>query len=240
MEHNYPMIDTASLYNNEESIGKALKECFDSGKKREDVYIVTKLQMKDFNDPEAALRESLKKLQLEYVDLYLIHWMLPQFDWETKKCKTPPFHQMWATLESCVEKGLTKSIGVSNCNTQVMLDVLAYAKIKPAVNQIEAHPYFQQKDLIDFFRDKFQIHTMAYAPLSSGQFKGKGKEMQSLNILQEKVVTDLAQKYEKSVGQIVLNWHLHRGHIIIPKTTNPKRLPENLNCYGFKLTDEEY
>ena len=138
------------------------------------------------------------------------------------------------------EKGLTKSIGVSNCNTQVMLDVLAYAKIKPAVNQIEAHPYFQQKDLIDFFRDKFHIHTMAYAPLSSGQFKGKGKEMQSLNILQEKVVTALAQKYEKSAGQIVLNWHLHRGHIIIPKTTNPKRLPENLNCYGFKLTDEEY
>jgi diketogulonate reductase-like aldo/keto reductase len=136
LEHGYRHIDTARIYNNEEAIGKALQECFAQGIKREDLFITTKLWQDDKHDVEGALRESLRKLQLDYIDLYLIHWMVPSNSRTDGKLeiKPTPTHEVWRGMESCVEKGLTKSIGVSNCTITMLVDLLTYAKIKPATN----------------------------------------------------------------------------------------------------------
>ena len=143
--HGYRHIDTAMLYENEEAIGEALQECFAAGIKREDLFITTKLWHTDKNDIEGAMKRSLAKLKLDYVDLYLIHWMRAWVDWESEDwtIKSPPNHVVWAGMEDLVAKGLTKSIGVSNCTMPVLFDLLSCCKIRPAVNQIECHPYLQ-------------------------------------------------------------------------------------------------
>ena len=134
MQAGYVHLDTASVYGNEAEIGEALQECYKQGKTREDIYITTKIDNgEEWNDPEGAIRRSLSKLQTDHVDLYLIHWPSGYYAKPTPK----PLHVMWAEMESLVEKGLTKSIGVSNFNTQLLWDLLTYAKIPPAVNQIE-------------------------------------------------------------------------------------------------------
>lgn len=147
LECGYRHIDTAKVYFNEEKIGKTIKECLDTGKvKREELFITTKLyQTADKLDVEQALREALQRLQLEYLDLYLIHWMLPYLDWDSEDVVKPtPMYKVWAEMERMVEIGLVKSIGVSNCSIPMFFDILTYAKIKPAVNQIEVHPYLAQ------------------------------------------------------------------------------------------------
>lgn len=237
----YRNIDTAMIYQNEEAIGEALQEIFASGKvKREELFITTKLWQSDKLNVEGALRESLRKLKLDYIDLYLIHWMAPTMVWEdAEPIKGTPTHKVWAELERLVDAGLIKSIGVSNCTTPMLLDLLTYARIKPVMNQIELHPYFVQPDLVAF-HDKLGIKVQAYAPLGSNTWTLKAEHLKSLNLLEEPVIKALSEKYGKKPGQIILNWHLHRGHIIIPKTTNPGRLAENMNCYDFTLTEEEY
>ena len=135
LKYGYRHIDTAMKYENEAAIGEALQECMAAGVKREDLFITTKLWHTDKNDVEAGIKRSLEKLKLDYVDLYLIHWMRPAIDWENgEKILTPPNHVVWAGMESLVEKGLTKSIGVSNCTIPVLYDILAGCKIKPVIN----------------------------------------------------------------------------------------------------------
>lgn len=136
LKYGYRHIDTAMIYGNEEFVGEALKEAMEAGVKREELYITTKLWHTDKNDVEGAIKTSLKKLQLDYVDLYLVHWMRADIDFDSDdwKIKSPPHHIVWAGMEALVEKGLTKSIGVSNCTTPMFFDLLAGCKIKPAVN----------------------------------------------------------------------------------------------------------
>ena len=143
MEAGYTHIDTATLYENEEMIGDALQECFTRGKKREDLFITDKIWHDDFGDCEKQLRKSLHMLKLDYVNLYLIHWPAGYY---TKPKK--PLHELWPEMEALVEKGLTKSIGVSNFTNQMMLDLLTYAKIPPAVNQIEINPQNTNSDAV--------------------------------------------------------------------------------------------
>ena len=136
LKYGYRHIDTAMLYGNEEQIGEALQECFAAGIKRSDLFITTKLWHTDKNQIEKACRLSLKKLKLDYVDLYLVHWMRAWVDWKSKDWKilSPPNHVVWSQMEKLVGKGLTKSIGVSNCTMPVLFDILSCCKIKPVVN----------------------------------------------------------------------------------------------------------
>ena len=241
LDHGYRAIDTASVYQNEEAIGEALQQCFAAGIKREDIFVTTKLWQEDREDVEGALRASLKKLKLDYLDLYLVHWMAPKTDWE--KSPNPfmntPTHKVWAAMEHCVDLGLVKSLGVSNCTVPMLMDLLSYAKHKPVTNQVELHPYLKQGPFVEFHK-KLDITVTAYAPLGASAWQLKDEKLNDLNLFEELVIKELAAKHEKTPAQIILNWHLHRGHIIIPKTITLKRLGENFNVFDFKMTGEEY
>ena len=134
MEYGYRHLDTASRYGNEEEVGEALQACFKAGIKREELFITTKLNFADKNDVVKGLRDSLKRLKLSYVDMYLIHWMRPEIDFKTMEIKSPPLHVVWKGMEKCVDLGLTKGIGVSNCTYPLLVDLLAGCRTKPAVN----------------------------------------------------------------------------------------------------------
>ena len=151
----YLLIDTAASYSNEEDIGEALEEYWSdpaAPTKRENLFITTKLMSEEKADPEAALRASLKKLKLDYVDLYLIHWPQSGYVKETDSWERVPNHVVWKTLEGCVKQGLVRTLGVSNFNCQSLLDLLTYCEIKPVVNQIELHPYLPQTNLLKFMK----------------------------------------------------------------------------------------
>lgn len=162
----YRHIDTARAYLNEEQIGKALKEVISEGiVKREELFITTKIWNTEKEDVEGALKGSLERLGLDYVDLYLVHWPLGDTDAQTGKVKKQvPLHITWKALEAQVKAGRVKSIGVSNFNVQLLLDLLSYAEIKPACNQVEVHPYLTQEDLVKFCK-KNDIEIVAYCPL---------------------------------------------------------------------------
>ena len=147
-------------------------------------------------------------------------------------------HKVWAEMERCVDLGLIKSIGVSNVTVPLLLDMLAYCRIKPVMNQIELHPYFPQLDLVNFHA-KLGIAVTAYSPLGASGFGGKGEALRALNLFSEPVLKEIADKHGKTPAQIVLNWHLQRGHVLIPKTTKLERLAENFQVYDFTLTPEE-
>jgi diketogulonate reductase-like aldo/keto reductase len=242
LEHGYRHIDTAKIYWNEDKIGEALAYCIkEGGVKREDLFITTKLWQTDKFDVEEALRKQLKSLQLDYLDLYITHWTIPEVQWKEGQPEIPkiPMHKVWEQLERCVELGLVKSIGVSNCQVPTLIDILTYAKIKPVVNQIELHPYLVQKESVEFQR-KLGVEVVAYAPLGAFTFSLKRPEHKDLNVFKEPLIQELAQKYNRPLGQIVLNWHLSRKHLIIPKTSKVERLLENISVYDFEMTPEEY
>lgn len=191
---------------------------------------------------EGALRASLKKLKLDYVDLYLLHWMAPKTDWDIEGIpfKNTPTHKVWAELERLVDLGLIKSIGVSNCTVPMLMDLLSYAKHRPVTNQVELHPYLSQRDFVAFHK-KLGVTVTAYAPLGANAWSLKDDKYKNLNLLEEPVVKELSTKYGKTPAQIILNWHTKcRGHIVIPKTINVGRLGENFNVFDFDMSEEDY
>ena len=237
------LIDTASIYKNEEQVGNAINKAINEGiVKREDLYVVTKFWLDEKEDPEKALRASLDRLKLNYVDLFLDHW-------PTGKCYNGQYNfklicvkEYWPKMEKCVDDGLTKAIGVSNYNVQNLLIVLSVARIKPLVNEVEFHPYLYQKDLLEFCNLE-KIKILAYNPLVKGLYckerHGKEMEEKKLDLLNEPEVKSLAEKHGKTAGQIVLNWEIQKGVIPIPGTSKPERMKENLEATNFQLDQSD-
>ena len=228
------LIDTAAVYGSEEGVGKGVKKAIKEGIiKREDLFITTKLSKYEMTNPESCIKKSLKNLDMDYIDLYLIHW--PKFfDYDKKgnKINLVPLHKIWPIMESFVEKGYTKYIGVSNFNVQNLLNLLSFCKIKPLVNEIEFHPYLFQKQLVNFCRRE-DIILFGYNPLVKGCYCADTAEENMRNLLGEKIIVDLSKKYNKTVGQIVLNWSISREVIPIPMTSNLHRMKENLGSTEF-------
>ena len=215
LKDGYRHFDTATIYHNEEWLGEALAE---SDVKREELFITSKVWNSNttYDETIAAFHESLKKLQTDYLDLYLIHW------------PSEGYNEKWRAMESLYNDGLIKSIGVSNFEKPHMEKLLTTAKIKPAVDQVETHPYFQQKELNDYLKSLDIAHE-AWGPL------GQGKS----NVLEDSVLVTIAEAHDKTVAQVILRWHLQRDIIVIPKSVHAERIAQNIDVFDFKLTDEE-
>ena len=212
----YRHIDTAAAYNNEAGVGAAIKA---SGLPREEVFITTKLRNGDqgYDDTLAAYEQSCRRLGLDQVDLYLIHWPYPMAN---------AYVDSWRALERLYAEGRVRAIGVSNFLTEHLDRLANETSVVPAVNQIELHPTYQQRDLTEVCRQR-SIAVEAYSPLGQGvDLKHQG-------------VRRIADHYGKSPAQIVLRWHLQRGHIVIPKSNTPDRIRSNRDIDGWTLTADE-
>ena len=170
-----------------------------AGVKRKDLFVTSKLWRDDYNNVEGACRTSLRKLKLDYLDCYMIHWMLLPIDHEKKEWRvtSPPFHVIWQKMENLVKKGLVKSIAVSNCTIPMLINLLAGCKIRPVINQIELHPYLNQDAVVKYHK-KWNIAVSGYAPIG-----GEGAP-----ILSEPAINKIAAAKRKSPAQIVIAWHL--------------------------------
>jgi len=236
------LIDTAFKYGNEAEIGKGLRKALDDNLcKREDLFIIGKIWIDDRRDPEAALRKTLEKLQLNYIDLYMDHWPSGNNYSDPNNIKYQvPIYEFWPKMEELVDKGLARSIGVSNYNVQNLLNLLNICRIRPLVNEVEFHPYYYQKNLKDFC-DKENITLIAYYPLARGNgartyIKEHNGEM---DIFKDKVVEDLVKKYNKTPGQIILNWIIKQGIVAIPGTSKVDRMKENMEALYFEMDEKD-
>ncbi len=216
LDVGYRSIDTAAIYKNEEGIGQALRE---TDVARDDVFITTKLWNDDQLNAEKALEASLKKLQLDHVDLYLMHWPCPEKE---------TFVAAWQAMIKLQQQGLTKSIGVCNFNEPHLKRLLDETGVSPVINQIELHPMLQQRTL-HAWNAMHHIQTESWSPLAQGD---KG-------VFDQEIIKQLAQKYGKTPAQIVIRWHLDSGLVVIPKSVTPSRIKENFDVFDFRLQKTE-
>ena len=237
------LIDTAFKYGNEEQVGKGIKKALDEGIcKREDLFIIGKIWLEEKEHPEEAIRGTLNRLQLDYLDLYLDHWPcgIKYDELSGEKKKHPSIFEFWPKMESLVEEGITRGIGCSNYNVQSLLNLLSFCRIRPLVNEVELHPYYYQENLKKFC-DKENIALIAYYPLAHGNGARVfiSEHNGQMNSFEEKNVVSLAEKYNKTPGQIILNWEVAQGIITIPGSSQFDRAKENLGALDFKMSDEE-
>lgn len=215
LDNGYRLIDTAQFYKNEKAVGEAIKE---SGIPREEIFLTTKIWPTNYGYEKAkrAIQASLDTLGVDYIDLMLLHQQLEDYI------------GAWKALEEAVGEGKIRSIGVSNFKIGTMQKLLAVAKIKPVVDQVECHPYFQQKELREFLK-KNGILLEAWYPIGHGDKK----------MLGEPVLGEIAAAHSKSIVQAILRWHMQVGNIAIPKSTNPAHIKSNLDIFDFELSPEE-
>ena len=248
LECGYRHIDCAAIYENEKEIGQAFHKVFSRGiLQRADVFITSKLWNAHHSpdDVLAACQQTLQDLQLEYLDLYLVHWGVatpkelgsePVDEHGVVVQENVSLQETWQAMEELVNRGLVKAIGVANYTTPMLLDLLSYATIKPAVNQIELHPYNQQQRLVDFCQYK-KIVVTAYSPLGRpGQSSGHGEHGR---IVDDPVVVEIAAMHRKTPAQILLRWGIQRNTIVIPKSVTLPNIKSNLEVFDFELLKEE-
>ncbi|MBT2688756.1 aldo/keto reductase [Bacillus sp. ISL-47] len=214
LKAGYKSIDTAAVYQNEEGVGQAIKE---AGVPREELFITTKVWNSDqgYESAIQAFETSLKKLGLDYIDLYLIHWPV--------KGK---YKETWKALETLYKEKKVRTIGVSNFHIHHLEDLLQDAEIKPMVNQVELHPLLNQSELREFCR-KQEIQIEAWSPLAQGE------------LLDNTVLKEIAEKYSKSAAQVILRWDLQNEIVTIPKSVKEHRIIENADIFDFELTEED-
>jgi len=217
LEAGYRHIDTAYRYNNEKGVGQGVRE---SGIPRGDLFVTTKLDGPFQGDDRAigGLEESLRRLGMEYVDLLLIHWPLPQRE---------QYVSTWQTFETLLAAGKTRSIGLSNFKPAHIDRLLAETSVRPAVNQIQLNPRITRPDQRAYDSEQ-GIVTEAWSPLGAGN-----------DLLREPTLVSIAEKYGKTPAQIVLRWHIELGIVAIPRSANPRRIAENIDVFDFSLTDAE-
>ncbi|WP_436113320.1 aldo/keto reductase [Peribacillus frigoritolerans] len=218
IKHGYRSIDTAAIYENEEGVGQGIREGLkEAGISREDLFVTSKVWNADlgYESAIAAYEKSLKKLGLEYLDLYLIHWPV-----EGK------YKEAWRALETLYKEGKVKAIGVSNFQIHHLKDLMEDAEVKPMVNQVECHPRLTQKEVQAFCKEQ-GIQLEAWSPLMQGE------------LLDNDVLQAIATKHGKSVAQVILRWDLQNGIVTIPKSTKEHRIVENSTVFDFELTAEE-
>src|SRR3989339_32459 len=236
-EAGYTHIDCAAIYENEAEIGEALSSVFSRGSvKREDVFITSKLWNTE-HDPTRvrhACEKTLKDLQLDYLDLYLMHWRIAQND--TGEIIDIPFEETWQAMEMLVETGLVRAIGVSNFTEDMLTSLLERVAIVPAMNQVEMHPYLPQESLRAFCHEK-NIHITAYSPL--GRPGGQHEGDPTPKLIDHPIVMSIAKAYGKTPAQVLLRFGLDRGVVVIPKSTTPSRIAENIDAISFTLSQED-
>ena len=216
--NGYRSIDTAAIYGNEEGVGQGIREGLkEAGISREDLFVTSKVWNSDlgYESTLEAYQTSLKKLGLEYLDLYLIHWPV-----EGK------YNDAWKALETIYNEGRVKAIGVSNFHIHHLKDLMKNAEIKPMIDQVEFHPHLTQKELQAFCREQ-GIQLEAWSPLAQGQ------------LLDDETLKEIAVKYSKSVAQVILRWDLQNGVVTIPKSTKEHRIIENSSIFDFSLSNED-
>lgn len=214
IEAGYRMIDTAEAYGNEAAVGKGIVQ---SGIDRKELFLVTKVNYKSYENVREMVEQSLKNLQTDYIDLLLLHWPFANY------------YNAWRELEKLYEEGKLRAIGVSNFEPAQLVDLIAYNKVVPAVDQIETNLYCQRSAERTWL-DKKNVAHMAYAPLG----QGNRNEM-----FTESEVVTLAKKYNKKPSQILLRFLTQKGIIVIPRSTKPEHIRENFDIFDFNLTDDE-
>ena len=210
LESGYRLIDTAKLYGNERDVGAAVRE---SGIPRDEIFVTTKLWNSDqgFESALRAFEGSRRELGLEYVDLYLVHWPVPQLR-----------NESWKALVKIREQGLARSIGVSNYTIPHLEELLRATPVPPSVNQVEFHPFLFQRELLEHGQ-KHHIQLEAYSPLTRGRR------------LKHSLIKEIAAKYDRTPAQILIRWGLQHGLVVIPKSVRPERIQENADVFGFEI-----
>ncbi|NOU77507.1 aldo/keto reductase [Paenibacillus sp. LMG 31459] len=215
LQAGYRLLDTAAIYQNEEAVGRAIKR---SGVPREEIFVTTKVWVQDagYDKTKAAFVKSLERLQLEYLDLYLIH---------------QPFGDVygsWRAMEELYREGKIRAIGVSNFHPDRLVDLIVHNEIIPVVNQIETHPFNQQIESQILMQDN-QVQIQSWAPFAEGKN----------DLFQNEILVSVATKHNKSVAQVVLRWLTQRGVVVIPKSVRKERIIENFNIFDFELSEED-
>lgn len=215
LETGYRLIDTAAAYMNEEAVGTALRK---SGIPREDLFITTKLWIQDagYEKTKRAFEVSLNKLQLDYLDLYLIHQPFNDY------------YGSWRAMEELLEAGKVRAIGVSNFDGARLVDLLTNNRITPAVNQIETHPFCQQTEAAETMRE-YGVQIESWGPFAEGRN----------DIFENAILSDIAEKQGKTIAQVILRWHVQRGVVCIPKSIHRERIEENFAIWDFTLDEED-
>jgi len=260
LELGYRAIDGACDYGNETEVGEGIKEAIQAGIcKREDIFVTSKLWNTYHSRAHVlpALKKTLSDLGLEYLDLYLIHfpvsikfvpfeeryppgWTVdPKASHPKMELINVSIRETWEAMEELVDMGLVRNIGVSNFSCSLVMDLLKTCRIRPAVNQVELHPFLVQEHLVKWHQMAGVVVT-AYSPLGGKSYVDIKLAKSEENLLDDPILTDIAKKHKVSTAQVVLRWHWQRGYTVIPKSSKKERLKENMDiCTSFELSDDE-